>query len=159
MPHCFYSNHCIQAFHYYLWTSHQSKLLRHQQPRTHYHYFQQTDQSLFSSSGSRLRGSRRLEHWRRLDSSVWQWRDRVRRQALFVGKWICPTRSEALRMDADRWVAHVTWHEAIDSANLNPFTPDSAKSNIFKFSKNRQHHRNVLLNSFPMNGHTLVFHP
>ena len=52
---------------------------------------------------------------------------------------------------------------------FNPFTPDSAKSEIDKFSKitnwvkykktHKQHHSNVLLNSVPMNGHTLGFCP
>ena len=45
----------------------------------------------------------------------------------------------------------------------NPFTPDSAKSIIDRFSKitnwrklqNKQQHSKVLLNSFLMNGHTL----
>ena len=44
-------------------------------------------------------------------------------------------------------------------------TTDSAKSKIVKFSKittwvklnDKQHHSKVLLNSFPMNGHTLGF--
>ena len=48
---------------------------------------------------------------------------------------------------------------------MNPFTRDSAKSKIDKFPKitnwlklkNKQHHSNVLLNSFPMNGHTAGF--
>ena len=48
---------------------------------------------------------------------------------------------------------------------INPFTSDSAKSKIDKFSKitnwvklkNKQHHSKVLLNSFPMNGRTLGF--
>ena len=48
---------------------------------------------------------------------------------------------------------------------FNPFSPDSANSQIDKFSKNtnweksktKQHHSKVLLNSFPMNGHTLEF--
>ena len=47
-------------------------------------------------------------------------------------------------------------------ALINPFIPNSAKSKIDKFSKitncvkvkNKQHHCKVLLNSFPMNGHT-----
>ena len=47
----------------------------------------------------------------------------------------------------------------------NPLTPDSAQSKINKLSKianriksiNKQHHSKVLLNSFPMNGHTLGF--
>ena len=50
---------------------------------------------------------------------------------------------------------------------LNPFTPDRAKSKIDKFCKitnwvkltTKQHHSKVLLNSFPMNGHTLGFCP
>ena len=51
---------------------------------------------------------------------------------------------------------------------LNPFTPDSAKSKIDKFStitnwvkmKKKQHHNKVLLRSFPMNGdHTLALCP
>ena len=51
---------------------------------------------------------------------------------------------------------------------FNPFTPDSAESKIIdKFPKipkwvklkNKQHHSKVLLNSFPMNGHTLGFCP
>ena len=50
---------------------------------------------------------------------------------------------------------------------LNPFTPDRANSKIDKFcqnyklgkikKKNRQHHSKVLLNNFPINGHTLGF--
>ena len=50
---------------------------------------------------------------------------------------------------------------------LNSFTPDSVKSNIDQFSKitnwvnsiNKQHLSKVLLNSFPMNGHTLGLCP
>ena len=49
----------------------------------------------------------------------------------------------------------------------NPFTPDSAKSKTDQFSKiensnwgtNKQHHNKVLLDSFPMNGHTQGFCP
>ena len=44
---------------------------------------------------------------------------------------------------------------------INPLTPNSAKSKIDKFSKitnwvklkKKQHCRKVLINSFPMNGH------
>ena len=40
-----------------------------------------------------------------------------------------------------------------DSRNLNPFTP------IYSVQlKNKQHHLNVLLNRFHLNGHTLGFH-
>ena len=47
---------------------------------------------------------------------------------------------------------------------LNPFTPAKSKIIIDKFSKitnweklrNKQHHSEVLLNGFPMNGHTSV---
>ena len=51
---------------------------------------------------------------------------------------------------------------------VTPFTHDSAKSKIDQFSQitnwvkftSKQHHSKVLLNSFPMNGHTLlVFWP
>ena len=50
---------------------------------------------------------------------------------------------------------------------MNQFAPDSAKSKIDTFSKitnwvkpkNKQHHSKVLLNIFPMNGHTLWFYP
>ena len=50
---------------------------------------------------------------------------------------------------------------------INPFTPDSVKSKTENFSritnrvklKNKQHHSKVMLNSFPMNGHTLGFFP
>ena len=45
-----------------------------------------------------------------------------------------------------------------------PFTPDSDKCKLDKFSKrtnwvklkNKQHHSKVLLNSFPINGHVRV---
>ena len=58
----------------------------------------------------------------------------------------------------------------IDSKYLegfNLFIGDSAKFKIDKFSqitnwaklKSKQHHSTVLLNSFPMNGHTLGFCP
>ena len=51
--------------------------------------------------------------------------------------------------------------------DANPLTPDSAKSKTDKFSKitiwvklkSKQSHSKVLLNSFPMNGHTLGFCP
>ena len=50
---------------------------------------------------------------------------------------------------------------------FDPLTPDSAKSKIDRNSritnwvklKTKQHHSKVLLNSFPMNGHTLGFCP
>ena len=50
---------------------------------------------------------------------------------------------------------------------LNPFIPDSVKPKIDKFSNitnwvklnHRQFHSKVLLNSFPMNDHTLGFCP
>ena len=54
----------------------------------------------------------------------------------------------------------------VGSILINSFTPDSAKAKIYKFSKitnwvklnkNKQHHRKVLLNNIPMNGHTLGF--
>ena len=57
----------------------------------------------------------------------------------------------------------------IDASNLlfNVVTPDNSKSKTDEFYKitnwlklkNRQHHSKVLLNSFPMNGHTLGFCP
>ena len=51
--------------------------------------------------------------------------------------------------------------------SVNLFTSDDAKSKIVKLSKitnwgklkTTQHHSKVLLNSFPMNGHTLEFCP
>ena len=53
------------------------------------------------------------------------------------------------------------------SSFINPFTSDSAKYKIDKFSKvtiwvklkNNHHHSKVLLDGFPMNGHTLEFYP
>ena len=55
----------------------------------------------------------------------------------------------------------------ITMINVNPFSPDSAKSNIGKFSKitnwvklkYKQLYSKVLLNSFPMNGHILGLCP
>ena len=55
----------------------------------------------------------------------------------------------------------------ISCNGLNPFPPDSAKSKIDKFPKitnwikltNTQHHSEVLLNSFSMNGRTSIFCP
>ena len=56
---------------------------------------------------------------------------------------------------------------ALTSAQMgiNTSTPDGAKSKMFKFFKitnwvklkNKQHNSKVLLNSFPINGHTLAF--
>ena len=51
--------------------------------------------------------------------------------------------------------------------DIMPFTSNSAKCKVDKFSKirnrvklnNKQHHSKVLLNSFPMNCHILVFCP
>ena len=53
----------------------------------------------------------------------------------------------------------------LNSLCINPFTTESAKSKLDKFSKttgndnNKQLHNTVLLNSFPMNGHSLEFCP
>ena len=67
------------------------------------------------------------------------------------------------RYSSTQWVLNERYD--LTSQMLNPFTPESAKSKIDKFSKianwvklkNKQHHSKVLLNSFPMNGHTLGF--
>ena len=47
----------------------------------------------------------------------------------------------------------------VSAVKLNLFTPDSGNSKITVLGKvkNKQHHIKVLLNSFPMNGHTLWF--
>ena len=50
---------------------------------------------------------------------------------------------------------------------FNPSTHDGAMFKIVKFSKikywvklkNKEHHSKILLNNFPMNGHTLEFCP
>ena len=50
---------------------------------------------------------------------------------------------------------------------INGFNPDSAKSKIDKVPKivnwvklkNKQHHSKLMLNRFPMNGHTFGFCP
>ena len=59
----------------------------------------------------------------------------------------------------------------METKQINPFTIDSSNSKIDKFPEithwvklkieieNQQHHRTVLLNSFPMNGNTLAFCP
>ena len=66
------------------------------------------------------------------------------------------------------WVLCIDRHQVEpDQFLLLNLTPDRAKSKIYKFPKisnwvklkNKQHHSKVLLDSFPMNDHTLGFCP
>ena len=54
--------------------------------------------------------------------------------------------------------------QGLESLMINRFTPNSASSKIdnfqnYELGKIKQHHSNVLLNSFPTNGYTLGFCP
>ena len=83
-----------------------------------------------------------------------------------ISRWdICSIKSTHWSEKNRRVVGYhteITWFMQLITRAFNPFTPDRSKSKLDKFTKiinlvklkNTQHHSKVLLNSFPMNGHT-----